>query len=74
MKTEYNPNAKIGRKFGNGIDWYPNLHSAIINRNIHRMGIGNPAIDVLELSKYAKRVAVRYNRMCRLANKSLNLT
>ena len=28
---QHNKNAKIGRKFGNGIEWHPNLFSAIIN-------------------------------------------
>jgi hypothetical protein len=56
----YNKEAKRGRQFGDGMTWYPNLISAIIDRelNRHRKQL-RTGFETLE---YAYRVKARYER------------
>jgi hypothetical protein len=61
---QYNPNAKIGRKFGDGIEWYPNLLSAIMNRNLSRIDKRTlEYFDFKQLLEHCRQVEYRYCRL-----------
>lgn len=50
----------IGRKFGNGKDWYPNLMSAIMNRQMQKGSTISKSLP--ELLAYVSVVKNRYER------------
>ncbi len=57
---QYNREAKIGRKFGDGKQWYPNLMSAIMNRQMQKGSTISKSLP--EMLAYVAVVKHRYER------------